>query len=67
MEQNTDQSKLLAALYQENLTENIQLKEERVMQRLRIEELEAKVAELEANQKCESCPVAEAEAVNESA
>lgn len=59
MEQNTEQSKVLAALYQENLTENIQLKEERVLQRLRIEELEAKVAELEANQKCESCPVAQ--------
>ena len=67
MEQNTDQSKVLAALYQENLTENIQLKEERVMQRLRIEELEAKVAELEANQKCENCPVAETEVVSESA
>lgn len=41
MEQNIDQTELLKALYQENLSEVIQLKEERAMLRLRIAELEA--------------------------
>lgn len=50
MEQNIDQTELLKALYQENLSEVIQLKEERAALRLR-------VAELEANQKCDNCPV----------
>lgn len=40
MEQNIDQTELLKALYQENLSEVIQLKEERAALRLRVAELE---------------------------
>lgn len=40
-EQNVDQTKLLQALYQDYLTETIQLKEQNAALRLRIQELEA--------------------------
>lgn len=55
MEQNIDQTELLKALYQENLSEVIQLKEERAALMLRINALEA-------NQKCDTCPVKDGEA-----
>ena len=45
MEQNIDQTELLKALYQENLSEVIQLKEERALLRLRIAELEEQIGQ----------------------
>lgn len=44
MEQNIDQTELLKALYQENLSEVIQLKEERAVLRLQVAELQAAAA-----------------------
>lgn len=44
MEQNVDQAEVLKALYSEYLSENIQLKEERVVLSLRVAELEAQLA-----------------------
>lgn len=41
MDQNTDQTPVLQELYKEYLSENIQLKEERALLRLRVAELEA--------------------------
>src|SRR5699024_7541015 len=45
MEQNTDQAKLLQALYQDYLTETIQLKEQLAQARLRVQELEAQAGD----------------------
>lgn len=49
MEQNTDQTQLLQALYQDYLTQSIQLREQLAQAQLRIQELEA-------NQRCATCP-----------
>src|SRR5699024_6367724 len=43
MEQNTDQAKLLQALYQDYLTQSIQLREQLAQAQLRIQELEAQL------------------------
>lgn len=40
MDQNTDQTPVLQELYKEYLSENIQLREERALLRLRVAELE---------------------------
>ncbi|MGO2037023.1 MAG: hypothetical protein ACTH2U_11140 [Brevibacterium sp.] len=45
MEQNIDQTEILKALYQDYLSENVQLKEERAALRLRVAELEAALKE----------------------
>lgn len=45
MDQNTDQTPVLQELYKEYLSENIQLKEERALLRLRIAELEQQVSQ----------------------
>ena len=45
MDQNTDQTPVLQELYKEYLSENIQLKEERALLRLRIAELEEQVGQ----------------------
>lgn len=44
MEQNTDQTQLLQSLYQEYLTQTIQLREQLVQAKLQIQELEAQLA-----------------------
>lgn len=45
MDQNADQTPVLQELYKEYLSENIQLKEERALLRLRIAELEEQVGQ----------------------
>ena len=45
MDQNTDQTPVLQELYKEYLSENIQLKEERALLRLRIAELEEQISQ----------------------
>lgn len=45
MDQNTDQTPVLQELYKEYLSENIQLKEERALLRLRVAELEQQIGQ----------------------